>query len=71
VTFSLTHLLSHTFSQVTVLRSAQALGLVCHLRNEQTRAEKQLQESNWSHQFNQQRFARLATRGVTLQAARW
>ena len=50
-----------------MLRSAQALGLVCHLRNAQTRAEKQLQESNWSHQFNQQRFARLATRGVTLQ----
>jgi len=55
------------FEQVTVLKSAQALGLVCHMRNGRSSYETQLQESNWSHQFHQARFAKLAKAGVTLQ----
>jgi len=34
------------FRQVSVLKSAQALGVVCHLKNEQTKSEAQLHESN-------------------------
>ena len=55
------------FEQVTVLKSAQALGVVCHLKNGRTKAETQLHESNWSHQFHQTKFTQLARAGVTLQ----
>ena len=55
------------FEQVTVLKSAQALGLVCHMKNGKTKMETQLKESNWSHQFHQAKFTSLADAGVTLQ----
>lgn len=55
------------FEQVTVLKSAQALGLVCHLQNGRTKEETQLHESNWAHQFHQAKFNKLASAGVTLQ----
>jgi hypothetical protein len=41
--------------QVTVLKSARALGLVCHLVNGKSREEKALQEGTWAHQYHQAR----------------
>jgi len=55
------------FSQVTVLKSAQALGLVVHLKNGKTKQETQLHESNWAHQFHMAKFASLAEAGCKLQ----
>lgn len=47
------------FSQGTVLRSARALCIVMHLRNGKTADENRLQESTWSSQYHQHKFAGL------------
>ena len=45
------------FAQGTVLRSARALCIVLHLRNGKTADENRLQESTWSSQYHQDKFA--------------
>ena len=55
------------FGQVTVLKSAQALGLVCHLKNTKTKEETQVNESNWAQQFHTAKFKALSDQGATLQ----
>ena len=56
------------FEQQTVLKSARALGLVCHFHNGRTPAETRLEESNWAQQFHTAKFRALkAERGVDLQ----
>ena len=55
------------FEQVTALKSARALGVVCHFHNRRTPEENALPESNWAQQYHTQRFGRLKDKGVTLQ----
>ena len=55
------------FDQVTALKSARALGVVCHFVNGKTSWENALTEANWAQQFNGPRFAGLRERGVNLQ----
>ena len=56
------------FHQVTMLKGARALGLVCHLRIMGEAWESRLAEGNWAHQFHQKRFTRLSREaGVALQ----
>ena len=55
------------FSQQTMLRSARALGIVCHFVYGAEAWETRLQEGTWSQQYYQERFTSLQERGVTLQ----
>ena len=56
------------FEQVTALKSARALGVVCHFYNGKSSWENALDEANWAQQFQKERFARLKeTQGVDLQ----
>ena len=45
--------------QVTALKSARALGVVCHFHNHKTPEENALPESNWAQQYQTDRFGRL------------
>ena len=55
------------FEQVTALKSARALGVVCHFVNGKTPTENALTEANWAQQYHKERFADLKDRGVNLQ----
>jgi hypothetical protein len=56
------------FSQVTMLKGARSLGIVCHLAIASEAWEARLSEGSWASQYHQQRFGRLASeKGVALQ----
>ena len=55
------------FEQVTALKSARALGVVCHFVNAKTALENALPEANWAQQYHTARFARLKDSGIVLQ----
>ena len=55
------------FEQVTALKSARALGVVCHFYNRKTTVENALEEKNWAQQYHKARFERLKGHGVNLQ----
>ena len=55
------------FEQVTALKSARALGVVCHFYNRKTAEENALSEGSWAQQYYTARFAKLKERGVNLQ----
>jgi hypothetical protein len=55
------------FEQITALKSARALGVVCHFYNGKTAKENALPEANWAQQYHTARFKSLKDRGVDLQ----
>ena len=55
------------FSHGVVLKSARALCIVMHLKNERSSEEMKLRESTWSAQYHQADFSDLAGQGVTLE----
>ena len=54
------------FTQQTMLRSARALGIVCHFIYGAEAWETRLQEGTWSQQYYQERFTSLQERRVTV-----
>ena len=52
---------------MTALKSARALGVVCHFVNTKSAWENALPEANWAQQYHTARFAKLKARGVALQ----